>query len=117
METAMPQADFEEAKAVVLLPRLKIEVLHSRSPAGDAEQLSINVLALSSFEAFGRYLESVNPFLFWMRFAETAWAPWLATFPASPPRSALGGLSPAEQIAAPSSLPERDAPDGSSPPG
>ena len=113
----MPQADFEEAKAVALLPRLKIEVLHSRSPAGDAEQLSINVLALPSFEAFGNFLQAANPFLFWMRLAETAWAPWLATLPASPPRSVLGGLPQAEQIAAPSSLPERDAPDGSSPPG
>src|SRR5262249_53073609 len=107
METAMPQADFEEAKAVALLPRLKIEVLHSRSPAGDAEQLSINLLALPSFEAFGRYLEAANPFLFWMRFAETAWAPWLRTFPVLPPHSALGGLPPAAQIAAPSSVSER----------
>jgi hypothetical protein len=101
MEKAMPQGDFEEAKAVALLPRLKIEVIHSRSPTGDAEHLSINVFAVPSFEAFGRYLEAANPFLFWMRFAETAWAPWLRAFPASPPRSSLGGLPPAAQLAAP----------------
>jgi hypothetical protein len=117
METAMPQANFEEAKAVALLPRLKIEVLHSRSPAGDAEQVSINVLALPSFEAFGRYLESANPFLYWVHFAETAWAPWLRAFPAPPLRAAIGGLSQAAQIAAPSSSSERDAHDGSDPPG
>ena len=93
----MPQADFEEAKAVALLPRLKIEILHSRSPAGDAEQLSINVLALPSFEAFGRYLEAANPFLHWIRFTETAWAPWLRAFSVPAPH-ALAGSPPAAQI-------------------
>jgi hypothetical protein len=109
METAMPQGDYEETKAVALLPKLKIEILHSRSPAGDAEQLSINVLAVPSFEAFGRYLQAANPFLFWMRVAETAWAPWLGAFPALPPLSVLGGLPPSAQIAAPSGSSERDA--------
>lgn len=108
METAMPQANFEETKAVALLPRLKIEIRHSRSPAGDAEQLSINLLALPSFEAFGNYLEAANPFLFWMRLAETSWAPWLGAFSASLPRHALGGLFTAAQLAAPSSLSERE---------
>jgi len=104
----MPQADFEEAKAVALLPRLKIEVLHSRSPAGDAEQLSISFVALPSFEAFGRYLEAANPFLFWMRFAETAWVPWLRAFSAPPPQIALAGSPPAAQIALPSPPSERE---------
>ncbi len=108
METAMPQADFKETKAVALLPRLKIEIRHSRSPAGDAEQLSINLLALPSFEAFGNYLEAANPFLFWMRLAQTAWAPWLGAFSASPPRHALGGLFTAAQLAAPSSPSKRE---------
>ena len=50
---------------------------------GDAERLSISLQAIPSFEAFGRYLESANPFLFWMRVAQTAWAPWLGSAPAS----------------------------------
>ncbi len=108
----MPHGDFEETKATALLPRLKIEILHSRSPAGDTEQLSINVLALPSFEAFGNYLEAANPFLFWMRFAETAWAPWLRAFPAPPLRGALGGPLPAAKIAAPSSSSESSEQDG-----
>jgi hypothetical protein len=108
MERAMPQADFEEANVVALLPRLKIEVLHSRSPAGDVEQLSINVLALPSFEAFGRYLEAANPFLFWMRFTETAWAPWLRAFSVPPPQLALAGSPPAAQITAPSAPSEHE---------
>jgi hypothetical protein len=93
VETAMPQGDIEETKAVALLPNLKIEITHGRLPAGDAERLTISVSAVPSFEAFGRYLEAANPFLFWMRFAQTAWAPWLSAFPASTPPSALGGLS------------------------
>jgi hypothetical protein len=111
----MPQIDFEDPNAVALLPRLKIEVFHSRSPTGDAEHLSINVFAVPSFEAFGNYLEAANPFLFWMRFAQTAWAPWLRAFPVSPPRSALGGLPPAGQIAAPQSESQRGQ-GGSDPP-
>lgn len=95
----MPYSDIEETEAVALLPRLKIEIQHSRSPAGDAEQLSINVLALPSFEAFGNFLEAANPFLFWMRFAQTAWSPWFAAFPASLPRSAMGGRHHVAQIA------------------
>jgi hypothetical protein len=106
MERAMPQADFEEAKAVALLPRLKIEILHSRSPTGDAEQLSINVLALPSFEAFGRYLEAANPFLYWMRFTEIAWAPWLKVFSVPASQIALAGSRP--QIAAPSAPSEHE---------
>ena len=98
VETAMPQGDIEETKAVALLPNLKTEITHGRLPAGDAERLTISVSAVPSFEAFGRYLEAANPFLFWMRFAQTAWAPWLSAFPASTPRSALGRLSPAAQI-------------------
>ena len=107
----MPQADFEEAKAVALLPRLKIEILHSRSPAGDAEQLSINVLALPSFEAFGRYLEATNPFLCWIRFSETAWAPWLRAFSVPAPQIALAGSPPTAQINAPSAPSEHEGQD------
>jgi hypothetical protein len=63
------------------LPNLDIEIIHSRSAEGDAEWLSISLQAIPSFEAFGRYLEAANPFLFWMRVAQTAWAPWLGSAP------------------------------------
>jgi hypothetical protein len=108
MEREMPQGDIEETKASALLPNLKIEILNGRLPTGDAERLTISVLAVPSFEAFGRYLEAANPFLFWMRFAQTAWAPWLSALPASTPRSALGRLSPAAQIVASSPPSKRD---------
>ncbi|MGQ0445041.1 MAG: hypothetical protein ACT4O2_07940 [Beijerinckiaceae bacterium] len=76
----MPHGPFGETKATVQLPNLDIEIMRSRSPAGDAERLTISLIAAPSFEAFGRYLEATNPFLFWMRFAQTAWTPWLGAY-------------------------------------
>jgi hypothetical protein len=54
--------------------------VHRRSPQGDAEQISINLQAVPSFEAFGRFLETANPFAFWAQAARLAWFPWLAAF-------------------------------------
>jgi hypothetical protein len=39
---------------------LDIEIIHRRSLK--AEQISINLQAMPSFEAFGRFLETTNPF-------------------------------------------------------
>jgi len=97
----MPQRDFEETRAVAHLPNLQIEIIHARSPAGDAERLSINMLAVPSFGAFRNYVEIANPFTFWMRFAQTAWAPWLSAVPAISPWSALRGAPVSGQIAPP----------------
>jgi hypothetical protein len=47
--------------------------------ADDVETLAITLRAVPSFEAVGRFLEATNPFLFWSRVLETAWAPWLGT--------------------------------------
>jgi hypothetical protein len=92
----MPQGHFEETKAIGRLPKLDIEINYSRSPAGDAERLSISVQAVPSFEAFGRYLEAANPFLFWMRLAQTAWAPWLGPSLTKLPRSDMSRLAASE---------------------
>jgi hypothetical protein len=62
--------------ATARLPGLEIEIVHRRLP-GDAEQISINLQAMPSFEAFGRFLETANPFAFWAQAAQTAWLPWL----------------------------------------
>jgi hypothetical protein len=85
----MPQGDFEETRAVAHLPNLQIEIIHGRSPVGDAERLSINMLAVPSFGAFRNYVEIANPFILWMRFVRTAWVPWLSAAPAISPWSAL----------------------------
>jgi hypothetical protein len=95
----MPQGEFEETKAVARLPNLQIEIVHGHSRAGDAERLSISVLAVPSFEAFGSHLQAANPFLFWMRFAQAAWAPWLSAIPAMPLRNALRESPVSGQIA------------------
>jgi hypothetical protein len=92
----MQEGNLMETKATAHLPNLDIEIIHSRSPAGDAERISVSVLAVPSFESFGRYLEAANPFLFWMRFAQTAWAPWFGVFPAMLPPGNFERLPPAE---------------------
>jgi hypothetical protein len=60
------------------MPGLDIEIVHRRSPTGDAEQISINLQAVPSFEAFGRVLENANPFAFWAQAMQAAWLPWHA---------------------------------------
>jgi hypothetical protein len=69
--------DDTPVRATAHLPGLTIDVLHRRSPDGEAEQMSINVQAVPSFEAFSRYLEEVNPFALWMQLVQIAWSPWL----------------------------------------
>jgi hypothetical protein len=56
---------------------LDIEIVHRRSRSGDAEQISINLKAVPSFEAFGRFLEAANPLAFWSEAARLARLSWL----------------------------------------
>ena len=71
------QGERGTTKATARLPGLNIEVVHRQSPSGDAEQISIHLQAMPSFEVFGRFLEDVNPFAFWMQASRLAWLPWL----------------------------------------
>ncbi len=73
----MTQSEFNETKAVAHLPNVDIEIYHRRPWQGDEELLTITLRAVPSFDAFFRAVEAANPFLFWMRAVETAWAPWL----------------------------------------
>jgi hypothetical protein len=66
-------------RATARLPGLDIEIMHRRAVEGHAEQISINLRAVPSFEAFGRALEAANPFAFWAQAAQLAWLPWLET--------------------------------------
>jgi hypothetical protein len=59
--------------ATARLPGLDIEVVHHRSTGGDREEISINLQAVPSFEAFGRFLEATNPFVFWAEATGLAW--------------------------------------------
>lgn len=70
-EAKQPGEIVDATKATAHLPGLEIEIVHRRSPTGDNEQISINLQAVPSFEAFGRFLEAANPFAFWA----IAWSP------------------------------------------
>jgi hypothetical protein len=63
--------------ATARLPGLDIEIIHRRSLNDEAEQVSINLQAMPSFEAFGRFLETANPFALWAQAVQMAWLPWL----------------------------------------
>lgn len=78
-------------RAVAHLPGLDIEIEHRRSPRADAEMISIHLQAMPSFEAFGRYLEAANPFIFWAKAAQLAWQPWLAAARSLTPLSGAAG--------------------------
>lgn len=82
----------DASRATAHLPGLDIEIVHRRSPAGDSEQLSINLQAVPSFDAFGRFVEDLNPLVFWTQAVRMMWAPWLGV--------ASGMLGPAS-LAAP----------------
>jgi len=67
----------DTTRAVASLPGLEIEVVHRRLPDVEAEQISIHLQAVPSFEAVGRFLGAANPFAFWAQAAQMAWLPWL----------------------------------------
>jgi len=91
--------DNSTIRATARLPGLEVEIIHRRLPDADAEQLSINLQAVPSFEAFGQFLQAANPFAFWAQAAKFMWFPWLGaasalTLPqASPPPKLSRGNS------------------------
>ena len=87
--------DNHETRATASLPGLEIEIVHRRSPGAGVEALSINLQAVPSFEAFGRFLETANPMAFWMNALQLAWLPWLgATRALTLPWNAGAALQP-----------------------
>lgn len=93
-KAATGAGEIDSTKARAHLPGLDIEIVHRWSPQGDAQEISINLKAVPSFEAFGRFLEAANPFAFWAQAARLSWFPWLAAahavmlLPAAPPSQA-----------------------------
>jgi hypothetical protein len=67
--------EIDATRATASLPSIEIEIVRRWSPGGDAEQISINLRAAPSFEAFGRFVEGVNPFAFWAQAVQMAWLP------------------------------------------
>ncbi len=76
LESHTKQPEMNATRATARFPGVDIEIVHRRSPDGDVEQISINLQAVPSFEAFGRFIEGTNPFAFWARAVEMAWLPW-----------------------------------------
>jgi hypothetical protein len=103
-------SEIDATKARAHLPGLDIEIVHRWSPEGDVEEISINLKAVPSFEAFGRFLEQANPFAFWAQAARLAWFPWLAAAHAVmlPPSSA-----PIAQVGSETALHSPDRPPSS----
>ncbi len=94
-----PHGEDEATRAVAHLPGLDIEVMHRR--LAGAEQISIHLQAMPSFEAFGRALEAGNPFALWAEAVRLMWLPLL------PWLSATQALLPPEHVSdAPPTLPE-----------
>jgi hypothetical protein len=108
---AAPQSEIGAIKATARLPGLNIEVVHRRSPDGDSEQISINLQAVPSFEAFGRFLEAANPFAFWVQAGQLAWLPWFEAMRAAMlPFSSAPALPTADSDAVSRFSQERHAP-------
>jgi hypothetical protein len=78
LEDHTRQPEIDARRATARLPGLDLEIVHRRSPGLDAEQISINLQTVPSFEAFGRFVESANPFAFWAQAMQMAWLPWRA---------------------------------------
>ena len=93
----------EVTKASADLPGLAVDVVHRQSPNGDFEEISINLRATPSFEAFGQFVQVADPFMFWLRATQLMWTPWLTAAQAMMPPSrmrALPGVVRAEATSA-----------------
>ncbi len=97
----MPHSsDNDTTRATASLPGLEIEIVHRRPQGDDVEALSINLKAIPSFEAFGRFLETANPFVFWAQTVQQAmqlaWLPRIGSRTLMAPWIRTGVLSPLE---------------------
>jgi hypothetical protein len=72
------RSEDDTTRATAQLPGLDIEIVHRRG--ANAEQISVHVQAMPSFEAFGRFLENTNPFAFWTQAAQLMWLPFLSLY-------------------------------------
>jgi hypothetical protein len=71
------QSEVDVTTATAHLPGLTIEIVHHRPPGADREEISIKLQAVPSFEAYGRFLEAANPFVFWAEATRLTWFCWL----------------------------------------
>jgi hypothetical protein len=103
---ADPQIDKNMTRATADLPGLEIEIIHQRT-FDNVEQISIKLQAVPSFDAFGQFLETANPFAFWFRAVEIAWLPWSGL-----PQMMMQPLTVASTPSKPSSSGSNNKPSG-----
>ncbi|MCA6116540.1 hypothetical protein J6524_16780 [Bradyrhizobium sp. WSM 1738] len=94
--------DIDTTRASARLAGLDIDIIRRQSPNGDWEQISINLRATPSFEAFGSSFEAANPFTFWVQATRLMWMPWLLTaqtmmLPAGRPRTLPSAIHPEQE--------------------
>jgi hypothetical protein len=77
VQGTMAQSEVDSMTAIAHLPGLDIEIVHRHSPDGLTEQVSINLKAVPSFEAFARSIDALNPFAFWAEAMRLVWFPWI----------------------------------------
>jgi hypothetical protein len=87
-----PSRNPEALTARAHLPGLDIEIVHRSLPSEDAEQISITLTAVPSFEAFSRYFEAINPFAICARAVQLAWFPWVEAARAVSPNLLVSSL-------------------------
>lgn len=94
----------DTTRATARLPGLDIEIVHRR--AAGAEQISVHLQAVPSFEAFGRFFDNANPFGLWAEAAQFMWLPFLPWF--GPWLAAARALTPPRKVdEAPPTIPEQ----------
>jgi len=96
------EGEIDTTRASARLPGLDIDIIHRQSPNGDWEQMSINLRAMPSFEAFGRSFEAADPYTLWLQVARLMWMPWLLTaqtmlLAAGGPRTLPGAVPPQQE--------------------
>jgi len=77
---------------------LDVEVVHRRAWDGEAEQLSVTLRGMPSFQAFGQFVEATNPFALWMGLMQAAWSPWLGWLGAAAPQRIPGPSSAGKRL-------------------
>jgi hypothetical protein len=71
-------SDVRVTTATAHLPGLDIEIVHRRHLTdSDKEEFSIYLQSAPYFEAFRRFVEAANPFVFWAEATRRTWYSWL----------------------------------------
>src|ERR1700746_2504585 len=71
------RTDNDTTRATASLPRLGLSSSTASGKTRMPKRFQLICQAVPSFEAFGRFIETANPFAGWAQVARMAWVPWL----------------------------------------